>query len=111
MKKRNSSSDALVSVHGGHSREFGDADESALEEIVCAYIHKGFKWVGITEHIPPVSADFLWPWDIEKGHTAQSMLRRFEEYFSVARKLQVEYRDSIHMLVEARQFLEIAPQL
>lgn len=70
MKKRNSSSDALVSVHGGHSREFGDADESALEEIVCAYIHKGFKWVGITEHIPPVSADFLWPWDIEKGHTA-----------------------------------------
>ena len=99
MKKPNSSSDVLVSVHGGHSREFGDADESTLEEVVRAYIRKGFKWVGITEHIPPVSADFLWPWDIEEGHTAQSMLERFAEYFSVARKLQREYRDSIQILV------------
>ena len=99
MKKPNSSSDALVSIHGGHSREFGDADESTLEEIVCAYVRKGFKWVGITEHIPPVSADFLWPWDIEEGHTAQSMLIRFEEYFAAARRLQAKYHDSIRMFV------------
>jgi len=99
MQKQNPPSDALVSVHGGHSKEFGDAEDSSLEEIVQAYIHKGFKWIGITEHIPPVSADFLWPWDIEEGYTAQSMLERFAEYFSAARKLQKKYRDSIQILV------------
>jgi histidinol-phosphatase (PHP family) len=95
----NPTSIALVSVHGGHSREFGDADDSSLEEIICAYVSKGFKWVGITEHIPPVSADFLFPWEIEEGQTFESRMKRFAEYFSVARKLQRAYRDSIQILV------------
>ena len=95
----NSTSIELVSVHGGHSSEFGDADDSSLEEIICAYISKGFKWVGITEHIPPVSADFLFPWEIEEGQTFESRMKRFTEYFLVARKLQREYLDSIQILV------------
>ena len=53
MTTPNTTSAARVSVHGGHSKEFGDANDSTLEEIVRAYIDKGFKWVGITEHIPP----------------------------------------------------------
>ena len=99
MTASNSTPAALVSVHGGHSKEFGDADESTLEEVVRAYVRKGFKWVGITEHIPPVSADFMWAWDVEAGHTVQSMLEQFEQYFSVARNLQSEFQDSIQILV------------
>ena len=57
----NTTSAARVSIHGGHSKEFGDANDSTLEEVVRAYVDKGFKWVGITEHIPPASADFLFP--------------------------------------------------
>ena len=99
MTTPNTASPALVSVHGGHSREFGDADDSSLEEIIRAYIHKGFKWVGITEHIPPASADFLFPWEIGEGQTFESRMERFDQYFSVARRLQREYRDSIQLLV------------
>jgi histidinol phosphatase-like PHP family hydrolase len=73
-----------VSIHGGHSKEFGDANDSTLKEVVRAYIDKGFKWVGITEHIPPASADFLFPWEIEEGQTLESRMERFTEYFSTA---------------------------
>ncbi len=90
---------ARVSIHGGHSREFGDAADSTLEEIVRAYVDKGFEWVGLTEHIPPVSADFLLPWEAEEGQTPESRMERFTEYFSTARRLQREYRDSIRILV------------
>ena len=65
---------------------------------MCAYVDKGFEWVGITEHIPP-AADFLFPWEIEEGQTLESRMERFTEYFSVVRKLQREYRDSIRILV------------
>ena len=99
MTTPNTTSAARVSVHGGHSREFGDANDSTLEEIVRAYVDKGFEWVGITEHIPPASADFLFPWEIEEGQTLESRMERFTEYFSVARRLQKEYRDSIRILV------------
>lgn len=97
--RSNPPSHALVSVHGGHSKEFGDANDSSLEEIILAYVRKGFEWAGVTEHIPPLSADFMLPWDIEKGHTVRSMRRRFEDYFFTARKLQKEYRDSIRIFV------------
>ena len=53
----------------------------------------------ITEHIPPASADFLFPWEIEEGQTLESKMERFTEYFSVARRLQGDYRDSIRILV------------
>ena len=99
MTVPNTTSAARVSVHGGHSKEFGDAEDSTLEEVVRAYVDRGFKWVGITEHIPPASADFLFPWEIEEGQTFESRMERFTEYFSVARRLQREYRDSIRILV------------
>ena len=80
----------------GHSREFGDAADSTLEEMVRTYVDKGFEWVGrVTEHIPPASADFLLPWEAEEGQTPESRMVRFTEYFSAARRLQGEYRDSI----------------
>ena len=36
MTKTNPTPTALVSVHGGHSKEFGDAKDSSLEEVVRA---------------------------------------------------------------------------
>ena len=99
MTAPNTTSAARVSVHGGHSKEFGDANDSTLAEVVRAYVDKGFEWVGITEHIPPSSADFLFPWEIEAGQTLESRMEQFTEYFSVARRLQREYRDSIQILV------------
>ena len=99
VKERNPTSAAPVSVHGGHSGQFCTHASDSLEEIVRAYIRKGFKWVGLTEHIPPVSEAFLYPEEIEEGLTPERVHDRFSEYISVARELQVKYRDSLRLLV------------
>ena len=49
-----------VSVHGGHSGQFCGHAKNTLEEIVLAYIDKGYPWVGITEHMPPVADAFVY---------------------------------------------------
>ncbi len=99
MKEPDPKPAALVSVHGGHSGQFCNHASDALEEIVRAYVDRGFEWVGITEHIPPVSEEFLFPEETEDGLTPELMYDRFAEYISVARELQIEYRDSVRLLV------------
>ncbi|MBT4100162.1 MAG: histidinol-phosphatase [Gemmatimonadetes bacterium] len=88
---------AHVSVHGGHTR-FGDGEDS-LAEVVHEYARQGFAWVGLTEHIPPVSDDFLFHGELEAGETAASRRAKFDEYVSVARALQKEYRDKLKIFV------------
>ena len=99
VKEPTSTSVALVSIHGGHSGQFCSHSSDSLEEMLRAYIDKGYEWVGITEHIPRVSARFLAPEEIEEGHTVDSLFERFTDYFSVARKLQSKYQGSIRILV------------
>ena len=90
-------STSFVSIHGGHSR-FGDG-AGELEEIAEAYAAKGFEWVGLTEHIPPVSERHLFSHHVEQGETPASLLELFAEYFEVARRLQKEYRDRLRIFV------------
>ena len=89
----------LVSVHGGHSGQFCSHASDSLEAIVDEYAAQRFTWVGITEHMPPVSDEFLYPDEIEAGLTARSIYDRFTEYFPVARALQHDHRDSLQVLV------------
>ena len=88
---------AHVSVHGGHTR-FGDGEDS-LAEVVHEYARQGFAWVGLTEHIPPVSADFLFPSEIAAGESIASKRAKFDEYFRVGRTLQKEYRGKLDVFV------------
>lgn len=88
----------FVSVHGGHTAEFGDGRDT-LAEVVAEYARQGFDWVGLTEHIPPVSDEFLFPQDIEAGATAASKRVQFVEYFTTARRLQAEYASRLEVLV------------
>ena len=62
-----------VSVHGGHSGQFCNHAADTLEAIVQAYIAHGYPWVGITEHMPPVSDDYLYPEEIAAGLDAAIM--------------------------------------
>ncbi|QTA81344.1 Histidinol phosphate phosphatase, HisJ family [Desulfonema limicola] len=85
----------LVSIHGGHSGQFCSHAENTLEEIITAYIKKGFKWAGITEHMPPVNDKFLYPDEIKAGLNKQDILDRFINYMKTCRKLQEKYALSI----------------
>ncbi len=89
----------LVSIHGGHSGQFCSHATDTLEEIVQTYVDKGFTWVGLTEHIPPVSDAFLYSDDIAAGLSAAAIDDRFANYISIARDLQDRYKDSIRILV------------
>ena len=90
---------ALVSIHGGHSGEFCCHAKDRLEDIVKAYIKKGYSWVGITEHMPPVNDDFLYPDEKDAGLSAEIIYQRFIRYVSTCRKLQKEYSPAIEIYV------------
>lgn len=89
----------LISLHGGHSGEFCQHASDTLEEIVRAYVDKGFAWVGITEHMPPVNDGFLYPDEREAGLTAEIMGRRFDRYMTACRYLKEKYASKIDILI------------
>jgi len=88
-----------VSVHGGHSGQFCNHAQDTLEEIIKTYIEHGFFWVGITEHIPPVSDDFLYEEEIKAGLDAEKMYTRFGQYISTCRELQRKYANQLEIFV------------
>lgn len=88
-----------VSVHGGHSGQFCQHAQDDLESIVNAYIEQGFTWVGITEHIPPLSDSMRYPDEAEAGLSAEFLQQRFTQYFQTGRELQQKYADKIELLL------------
>ncbi|MGB7920253.1 MAG: histidinol-phosphatase [Desulfobacterales bacterium] len=88
-----------VSVHGGHSGEFCCHAADSLEEIVVAYLERGFDWVGITEHMPPVDDRFRYPEEIEAGLNARQLYGRFERYVDTCRRLQQKYAKTLQLYV------------
>ena len=92
-------SPALVSIHGAHSGEFCSHAAGNLEEIIRTYIHQGFKWVGITEHMPPAENRFRYPDEIRAGLEARDLYHRFSRYIQTARELQKAYASRITLYV------------
>jgi len=89
----------LVSLHGGHSGEFCSHAHDTLEEMVLAYIEQGFDLVGLTEHMPPVSDQFIYPEERAAGLDVPALRRRFARYMGVARELQKKYASRITIRV------------
>ncbi|OQY52873.1 MAG: histidinol phosphatase [Desulfobacteraceae bacterium 4572_89] len=86
---------SLISLHGGHSGQFCCHARDTLEDIIQAYIEKGFRTAGITEHIPPVDDKFLYPDEIKLGLTAQDLFQRFTLYFKELKRLKALYQKDI----------------
>lgn len=84
-----------VSVHGGHSGQFCHHAKDMLEEIILKYIDLGYSWVGITEHVPAISEDLLYPDQREAGFTPDFLMNRFAGYIEECRRLQKKYAESI----------------
>lgn len=88
-----------VSIHGGHSGQFCSHADDTLEEIVLAYIARGYPWVGITEHMPPVSEEWVYPDDQRTGLDAAALRDRFAGYMAACRHLQAKYAGDIRIFV------------
>ncbi len=87
----------LISLHGGHSGQFCCHAKDSLEDIIQAYIDKGFKTVGISEHMPPTADVFLYPDEIKKGLTASDLANRFADYFKELNRLKEKYKNTIRI--------------
>lgn len=93
------SSKRLFSYHGGHSGEFCDhAAQCSLEDVVRAYLEKGFTNLGLSEHQPRTD-NFLYPEEVAKQTTSKLLFSRFEDYFKKARELQKKYENQISILI------------
>lgn len=88
-----------VSIHGGHSGSFCSHAEDSLDAIIATYIAKGYVWVGLTEHMPPVSDDYLYPEERAVGLDTTKMLERFERYVNTARSLQRKHANELDIIV------------
>jgi histidinol-phosphatase (PHP family) len=88
---------SFVSVHGGHSGQFCHHATNSLEEIIQAYIAKGFPWVGITEHSPAISNNLRYPDQVAAGLTPEFLYNRFALYMQECRRLQQQYRSRIRI--------------
>jgi len=106
-------SSSLISLHGGHSGQFCCHAEDRLEEIVCAYIEKGFKRVGITEHMPPVSDLLLYPDEKKQGLTARDLYERFARYMTEVTRLKSVYQSDIriHVGMETETYAGYVPHV
>ena len=66
-----------VSVHGGHSGQFCHHAKDSLEDVIKAYIDQGFAWVGITEHMAPLTDSFRYPDEAADQQSAAQLLEKF----------------------------------
>lgn len=89
----------LISLHGGHSGEFCSHGRGTLEEVVRAYIDRGFARVGLTEHMPPGDDRRLYPDEVAASLDAAALRRRFARFISAARELQEKYAAAITIYV------------
>lgn len=86
-----------VSIHGGHSGQFCHHASDRLEDIIRTYIKEGFSWVGITEHMAPLSDAFRYPDEAEEDLSAAYLLDRFRTYFKECRSLRQKYSSKIEI--------------
>lgn len=87
----------MVSIHGAHSGQFCNHALDRLEDIIKAYIAKGFKWIGITEHMPPTDNRFLYPDEINAGLDSEKMYKRFALYINTSKELKEKYSSLIRI--------------
>jgi histidinol-phosphatase (PHP family) len=88
-----------ISIHGGHSGEFCHHAKDSLEDIVKAYIDKGFQWVGITEHIPPPHNGLRYQDEIEACLDSVFLSQQFARYMAKARSLKRKYQNDIQLFI------------
>ncbi|MBF0280631.1 MAG: histidinol-phosphatase [SAR324 cluster bacterium] len=88
-----------ISFHGGHSGDYCDHAGGKLEDVVRRAIATGFTHYGLSEHMPRVRDEDLYPEEIQRSRNPEQLRRMFAFYIQEARQLQYKYKNQIHLLV------------
>ena len=87
----------LISLHGGHSGQFCCHAQDSLEDLIKAYISKGFKTVGISEHMPPPEHRLIYPDELEQGCSVKDLGDWTSRYFFELERLKKKYKSDIRI--------------
>lgn len=85
--------------HHSHSGLYVSHAVDDLDSIVAKAYSMGFKTFCLTEHMPRTSMNYLYPEEIEKSYTIESLNKNFNNYYEHAKRLQQEYKDKMEVLV------------
>lgn len=98
----------FVSLHGGHSGDYCDHAEGALEDLVRRAVALGMPVYGLTEHAPRLEPEHLFAEEVTMGWDLDHLGRLFADYAVEARRLQQAYAGQIDLLVGFE--IEVVPQ-
>lgn len=87
----------LLSLHGGHSKEFCNHASGDLEAMIKRYIQLGFTHAGISEHIPPYKNELMYDDEKEAGLSAEIIFTRFDSYTVKCEELKRKYQNQIQI--------------
>lgn len=74
--------------HHSHSGDYVSHASGTLEEMVTTAIGRGFTHWCLTEHMPRLEDEFLYPEEIEKKYTKDDLTHNFAKYLVHARDVQ-----------------------
>lgn len=74
--------------HHSHSGDYISHAEGTLDEMVATAKRRGFSHFCLTEHMPRLSDNYLYPEEIEKKYTTAHLSENFRRYLSHAQEIQ-----------------------
>lgn len=74
--------------HHSHSGDYISHADGSLEEMVATAKSRGFSHFCLTEHMPRLSDDYLYPEEKDKNYTQEDLSANFQRYLVHAREIQ-----------------------
>jgi histidinol-phosphatase (PHP family) len=81
-----------ISSHS-HSGQFCSHAKGTLQDVVASAVRKGFKFYGLTEHMPRYRKLDLYPEEIKAKLTPTDLVNTYTQFVAEARRLQRETTD------------------
>ncbi|KAI3406609.1 hypothetical protein KGF56_000741 [Candida oxycetoniae] len=86
-------------THHSHSGDYISHAKDHLESMIAKYIEMGFKSVCLTEHMPRLSNNFLYPEELDKSYTIENLQKDFLSYIDHAERVQKLHHSSLPILL------------
>ncbi|ESW97451.1 hypothetical protein KL918_001064 [Ogataea parapolymorpha] len=78
----------MVHSHHSHSGQYVSHAVDNLDDIISRVKDMNFEVFCLTEHVPRYDNKLMYPEEIDKGYTVDSLVENFEKYYMHARSIQ-----------------------
>lgn len=75
--------------HHSHSGDYISHADGSLEQMVATAKTKGFTHFCLTEHMPRLKDDYLYPEELDKKYSKDDLATNFKKYLKHAREIQL----------------------